>query len=104
MNIISVDWSNLDTRLLYDAAVNARQVAKVTANLIDEMYDMGTPLENIHVIGFSLGAQVSSFIQRNMKSGKLERITGICNVWVFFSFIYYNLHSKSYKHFGCYII
>lgn len=34
-------------------------------------------LDDIHVIGFSLGAQTAGMVAGHMKSGKLKRITGL---------------------------
>jgi hypothetical protein len=34
-------------------------------------------MENIHIIGFSLGAQTSGMIANYIKSGKLHHITGL---------------------------
>lgn len=59
------------------AVINLRVVANCTAQLLD--YMIGNELialSDIHVIGFSLGAQTAGMIANYMKSGQLERITG----------------------------
>lgn len=79
-NVISVDYRPLaEEPCYYQAVQNLPVVAKCTAQLIDFLVSSKLfPLEQIHVIGFSLGAQTSGMIANNIKSGKLERITGLC--------------------------
>lgn len=60
------------------AAANTELVGMCAAQLIDEMVsNHSIELSKIHVIGFSLGAHVAGFIGRYIKSGKLERISGM---------------------------
>lgn len=47
--------------------------AKVLDYLIEETH---VNPQDIHLIGHSLGAQVAGFTGRNMKRGRLGRITG----------------------------
>lgn len=77
-NVISVDWSPLAPSPCYvQATYNVALVGNCTAQLLDEMVRLGvTPLDNIHVIGFSLGGQVAGNIANYIQSGKLTRITG----------------------------
>lgn len=60
-NIVSVDYKPLATYPCYLSAVrNIQTVSNCTAQLIDYIIDNDIfPLESIHVIGFSLGAQVT---------------------------------------------
>lgn len=77
-NIISVDYHPLAPEPCYLQAVhNLPVVAKCTAQLLDHLIasNMFT-LNDIHVIGFSLGAQTSGMIANYIKAGKLRRITG----------------------------
>jgi len=80
-NIITVDWGKLARSPCYvQATSNLEAAGKCTAHLIEVLvknYDV--PLKIIHVIGFSLGAQVSGQVAKYLKDkgvGKLRRITG----------------------------
>ncbi|EDW11506.1 pancreatic lipase-related protein 2 [Drosophila mojavensis] len=75
-NIIYVDWSVLAPGPCYISAVhNTRQTGACTAQLIERLVEMNNT--DIHIIGFSLGAQVPNYIARNLKSFQLPRITGL---------------------------
>jgi pimeloyl-ACP methyl ester carboxylesterase len=79
-NIISVDYKPLALDPCYYHAVsNLPTVANCTAQLLDFMIDNELfTLDEIHVIGFSLGAQTSGQIANFLKPGrKLKRITGL---------------------------
>lgn len=74
-NLIYVDWSDLAPSPCYLSAVhNIKHVGACIAQLVERILDLGT--DKIHVIGFSLGAQVTNYIAKNLKSFKLPRITG----------------------------
>lgn len=71
-----MDWSSLAPSPCYLSAVhNIKHVGACIAQLVERILDLGT--DDIHVIGFSLGAQVTNYIGLNLKSFKLPRITGI---------------------------
>ena len=49
------------------------------AKFLDYLDSRGIPLSNMHVIGFSLGAEVAGFAGQNLRHGRaprLQRITG----------------------------
>lgn len=77
-NVISVDYQPWAPYPCYPRGVrNIQTVANCTAMLIDALIDaQKIVLEDLHVIGFSLGAQVSSQIGGFLKHGQLERLTG----------------------------
>ncbi|XP_059472437.1 pancreatic lipase-related protein 3-like isoform X2 [Neocloeon triangulifer] len=80
VNIFSVDWSNGAKGPNYLRAVaNAELVARQLAHLILEMIAMGSNPKQIHIIGFSLGAQVAGMAGAEVqKEGfKIGRITGL---------------------------
>jgi len=57
------------------AAANTRLVGKQLSMLLDGLNKhLGLPYNNIHVIGFSLGAHVAGFAGAELKN--LSRITG----------------------------
>lgn len=60
----------------YISAVhNTRQAGACAAQLVERLVDTGNT--DIHIIGFSLGAQVPNYIARNLKSFRLPHITGL---------------------------
>ncbi|XP_055590260.1 pancreatic lipase-related protein 2 [Uranotaenia lowii] len=78
-NIVTLDYNPLVLEPCYYQAVrNLAVVANCTAQLLDFMIarKMFT-LDDIHVIGFSLGGQTSGMIANYIKAGKLRRITGL---------------------------
>lgn len=79
-NIISLDYKNLALEPCYLTAVsNLPTIANCTAQLLDFLIDQKiVALDSIHVIGFSLGAQLSGMIANFLKKGrKFKRITGL---------------------------
>ncbi|XP_017151863.1 phospholipase A1 member A [Drosophila miranda] len=75
-NIIYVDWSVLSPGPCYISAVhNTRHAGTCTAQLVERLVETGNT--DIHVIGFSLGAQLPNYIARNLTSFMLPRITGL---------------------------
>ncbi|XP_065342994.1 pancreatic lipase-related protein 3-like isoform X1 [Cloeon dipterum] len=80
VNVISVDWSNGAKGPNYLRAVaNAELVARQMARLIVEMIALGANPKDIHIVGFSLGAQVAGMAGGEVqKMGfKIGRITGL---------------------------
>jgi hypothetical protein len=79
-NVILVDWNTLSALPWYSAAVkNCQVVGKYLAKFLEYLDGRGIPLSNVHVIGFSLGAEVAGFAGQNLRHGKapgLRRITG----------------------------
>lgn len=74
-NVFYVDWSVLAPSPCYPMAVhNARHVGKCVAQLIETILQIGN--DRIHVIGFSLGAQLTNHIANSLTYFKLPRITG----------------------------
>lgn len=84
-NLIYVDWSSLAPAPCYpSAAHNTRHAGKCIAQLINRIRDAGC--NNIHLIGFSLGAHVTNFAANNLNDFKLPRITGKYNIqWQLFN-------------------
>ncbi|KAL0132306.1 hypothetical protein PUN28_000234 [Cardiocondyla obscurior] len=75
-NLIALDWRRLATAPCYPVAVhNVPHVGDCLAQLVDRLRDYGA--EDIHVIGFSLGAHVPAFAANALKPYKLPRITGL---------------------------
>lgn len=87
-SVISVDYGPLVPEPCYIQAVhNLPLVAKCTAQLLDYMMAQRMfTLKNLHIIGFSLGAQTAGMISNYVKMGKLHRITGLDPAKVIISF------------------
>lgn len=76
MNVIVVDWNRGATTVIYThASGKTRAVAMVLKNFIDRMLGEGAALEDIYMIGVSLGAHIAGFVGK-MYDGQLGRITG----------------------------
>ncbi|XP_036302011.1 lipase member H isoform X4 [Pipistrellus kuhlii] len=77
MNVIVVDWNRGATTILYNhAADKCRKVATVLKKFIDHLLAKGASLDDIYMIGVSLGAHISGFVGEAY-NGKLGRITAL---------------------------
>ncbi|TKC35522.1 hypothetical protein EI555_010890, partial [Monodon monoceros] len=77
MNVIVVDWNQGATTVIYNhASRKTRKVAIVLKEFIDQMLAEGASLDDIYMIGVSLGAHVAGFVGK-MYNGQLGRITGL---------------------------
>ncbi|XP_047420550.1 lipase member H isoform X3 [Sciurus carolinensis] len=77
MNVVVVDWNRGATTVIYThAASKTKQVATILKEFIDQMLAEGASLDNIYMIGVSLGAHISGFVGE-MYDGQLGRITGM---------------------------
>ncbi|KOC69214.1 Lipase member H-A [Habropoda laboriosa] len=75
-NVIAVDWHRLATAPCYPIVVrNVPHVGDCLAQLVQRLRDAGT--QDIHVIGFSLGAHVPAFAANSLRPYKMTRITGL---------------------------
>ncbi|XP_029418519.1 lipase member H isoform X1 [Nannospalax galili] len=77
MNVVVVDWNRGATTVIYTHAFNkTRKVALILKEFIDQMLAKGASLDNIYMVGVSLGAHISGFVGE-MYNGQLGRITGL---------------------------
>uniref|UniRef100_A0A8D2CS36 Lipase H n=1 Tax=Sciurus vulgaris TaxID=55149 RepID=A0A8D2CS36_SCIVU len=77
MNVVVVDWNRGATTVIYThAASKTKQVAIILKEFIDQMLAEGASLDNIYMIGVSLGAHISGFVGE-MYDGQLGRITAL---------------------------
>ncbi|XP_059617747.1 uncharacterized protein LOC132262483 [Phlebotomus argentipes] len=75
-NLFFIDWSILGQSPCYLMAVhNADHVGKCIAQLIHRILE--TETTDIHLIGFSLGGQVTNFVAKHAKPFQIPRITGL---------------------------
>ena len=72
-----MDWFNLSSSICYPTVVhNTKHVGKCTGQLISRIRDAGG--NDIHIIGFSLGAQVINYVAESLKPDYLiPHATGI---------------------------
>jgi acetyl esterase/lipase len=75
MNVIAVDWSGGNGFPYDQAAANTVIVAAVIRQLLQAMINMGAQPQQIHLIGHSLGAHISSYVGRELRN--LGRISGL---------------------------
>ncbi|XP_055859351.1 pancreatic lipase-related protein 2-like [Episyrphus balteatus] len=80
-NVISVDWSrrlNYFTLNYLSATYMVPKVGVKVAKLIDFLVDEGEmSLDDLHVIGHSLGAHVSGIAGKNVRTGEVHTIIGL---------------------------
>ncbi|XP_028277081.1 lipase member H [Parambassis ranga] len=77
MNVVVVDWNRGATNVNYLKAVeNTHKAAGNLTAFIKRMQDHGASLNDIHMIGVSLGAHISGFIGANL-NGQVGRITAL---------------------------
>ncbi|KAL7017367.1 hypothetical protein ACKWTF_010340 [Chironomus riparius] len=73
-NVIVVDWSTATGSSYDTAAKNAPEIGKSIAQFIDWLkLDEGY----IHVIGYDMGAHIAGLAGKNVKTDKLDKITGL---------------------------
>ncbi|KAJ8669677.1 hypothetical protein QAD02_000936 [Eretmocerus hayati] len=79
VNVIAVDWSRLAAGPCYPLAVgNVPHVGKCVAQMVQRLREVHA--EDIHVIGFSLGAHVPAYTANELEDlgePKLPRISGL---------------------------
>ncbi|XP_049288942.1 phospholipase A1 [Anopheles funestus] len=79
-NVVLVDWSPLTALPWYVNSVqNGPRVGRYIARFVRFLVMSEFPLEKIHLIGFSLGAEVAGFAGKTLNEWglKLPRITGL---------------------------
>ncbi|KAK7889754.1 hypothetical protein WMY93_025314 [Mugilogobius chulae] len=76
-NVIVVDWLNSAQNHYVVAAQNTKAVGQEIAHFIDWIEEASNmPLDNMHLIGYSLGAHVAGFAGSHANN-KVGRITGL---------------------------
>lgn len=76
-NVVVVDWLGLAHQLYPDAVNHTRRVGKSIASVLDWLQEEEQlRLEDIHMIGYSLGAHVAGYAGKFV-SGNIGRITGL---------------------------
>lgn len=81
VNIITVDWSESASWKVYPLpAYMTQQVGTIIAHLIDHLVNNSyVSLEDVHIIGHSLGSHVAGASGAAVATGRVARITGKLN-------------------------
>lgn len=83
VNLIFLNWGELaEGNYMLDAVVNAKQLGSVLAKKLIEMFDNGLDINKFHLVGHSLGGQMSGIVgrevyRRSKKTKRLRRITAL---------------------------
>ncbi|KAK6636260.1 hypothetical protein RUM43_009919 [Polyplax serrata] len=77
-NVIQVDWEMLAAPPCYVRVThNSKFVGETIAQLLNGLHMVGLNMSLVHLVGFSLGAQVAGFAGNNSTTVPLCRITGL---------------------------
>ncbi|PSN48314.1 hypothetical protein C0J52_03420 [Blattella germanica] len=76
-NVIALDWTEYAAKDYVTAMLNCIIRVANAADIIKKMVARGVPLENFHLIGYSLGAQCAGYNGKRFKEQKLKTITGL---------------------------
>ncbi|XP_066253315.1 phospholipase A1-like [Euwallacea similis] len=78
-NILVMDWSAISGNPFYPLPMTSTpQVGQYYGSYLNYLVDeIGVKPEDLHLVGHSLGAHVSGFAGREVKKGKIGRITGL---------------------------
>lgn len=74
-NIWSFDWSKLSYYGYGTVVKNAKIIAQIFAITLTKLIDLGLNIDSCHIVGHSLGAQISGFIYKYFDY-VISRITG----------------------------
>jgi len=74
-NVFLTDWGDgAKEANYYQVAGNTRVVGAEVARLLEHLEHLGTPPSNVHLLGHSLGSQISSYAAKERPG--ISRITG----------------------------
>ena len=80
-NVFSINWGELEDLNYLNAAATTQPVGKHSALLVLLLaLEAGTKMEDIHLVGHSLGAHVVGFMGKEVQVlglGKVARLTGL---------------------------
>lgn len=75
-NVIGMDWSMLCEYEYLSAINGARKAGKILKEFVEWLTYNGVDINELHIIGHSLGAHVAGIAGGLIKNGKIGRITG----------------------------
>ena len=80
-NVFSINWGDLEDLNYLKAAARTQPVGKHSALLVLLLtFEAGARMEEIHLVGHSLGAHVVGFLGKEVQVlglGKVARVTGL---------------------------
>ena len=80
-NVFSINWGELEDLNYLRAAATTQPVGKHSALLVLLLaFEAGARMEDIHMVGHSLGAHVVGFLAKEVQVlglGKVARVTGL---------------------------
>ena len=80
-NVFSINWGQLEDLNYIRAAATTQPVGKHSALLVLLLaFEAGARMEDIHLVGHSLGAHVVGFLGKKVQDlglGKVARVTGL---------------------------
>ncbi|KZS04415.1 putative Pancreatic lipase-related protein 2 [Daphnia magna] len=76
-NFIIVYWSDLQAGNALSVVSTTQEAAYHTGAFIDFLFEIGTPMNNFHLIGHSAGAHLAGGAGAAVLFGKVLRITGL---------------------------
>ncbi|XP_036149308.1 pancreatic triacylglycerol lipase [Monomorium pharaonis] len=92
-NIIGADYRNLANGLYSVAAEHVPRVGNTVATALNEMAESGFDTKKLHIVGHSLGAQVSIYVGKKVNF-QIPRITGLDPAGRFFNIVHDTLSSS----------
>lgn len=75
-NVIGMDWSVLCNMEYISAMRGVKLAGEALATFINWLNSMGVPMNNIHIVGHSLGAHVAGVAGDKLNNKQVGRITG----------------------------
>ncbi|XP_073957837.1 pancreatic lipase-related protein 2-like [Choristoneura fumiferana] len=77
LNIIVVDWGNAANVNYILASYNVAEVGRVLTEFLNFLIYEGVSMDDVHLIGHSLGAHVVGIAGAYVKQGPIDTITGL---------------------------
>lgn len=85
-NVIVVDWHRAAGQIYFTAVSNTYHAGEQLGEFLQFLEDVGYDLDKVHLIGHSLGAQISG-VAGGRVEGRVGRITGLDPAGPLFEFI-----------------
>lgn len=76
LNIIVVDWGNAAMVNYILASYNVASVGRILTEFLNFLIGEGVSMDDVHLIGHSLGAHVVGIAGAYIKEGPIDTITG----------------------------
>lgn len=76
LNIIVVDWGNAANVNYILASYNVAMVGRLLTQFLNFLIDEGFSMDDMHLIGHSLGAHVVGIAGAYVREGPIDTITG----------------------------